>query len=102
MEHAFYPNASFRHRVAVKVLLVSPLDDFIIKFFILIVIVIISLIDVDAGFIIIPDWWCVDSINLPSFPNCVKLSLLDFTIINLLKDLSFCDDISYIVFRFSA
>ena len=101
MEHASYPDASFQHRVAVKVLLVPLLDDPIVKFFILVVIV-ISLIDADAGSVIIPDWWCVGSVDLPSFPNRVKLGLLNLTVISLLKDLFFCNNVSRIIFRFSA
>ena len=101
VEHISYPDASFRHRVAIKVLLISPLDDSIVKFFILVVIV-VSLINADAGSVIIPDWWCVGGVNLPSFPNHIKLGLLDLAVISLLKDLSFCDDTSRIIFRFSA
>ena len=101
MEYASYPNASFRYRVAVEVLLVSLLDDPVVKFFILVV-VIVSLIDADAGSVIVPDWWCVGSVDLPSFPDCVELGLLDLAVIGLLKDLSFCDDASRVVFRFSA
>ena len=56
----------------------------------------------NARSVIIPDWWCIGGVNLPSFPNRVKLGLLNLAIINLLKDLSFCNNVFYIVFRFSA
>ena len=55
VKYTSYPNASFQYRVAIKVLLISPLDDSIIKFFILIIII-ISLINTDARSIIIPNW----------------------------------------------
>ena len=54
VKYTSYPNASFQYRVAIKVLLVSPLDDPIIKFFILVVII-ISLINADTRSIIIPN-----------------------------------------------
>ena len=102
MEYTSYPDASFWYRVAIEVLLVSPLDDPVVKFFILVVIVVVSLIDVDAGSVIIPDWWRVGSVDLPSFSDRIELDLLDLAVIGLLEDLSFCDDVSRIIFRFSA
>ena len=101
MEYASYSDASFWRKVAIKVLLVSLLDDPVVEFFIL-VIVIVSLINVDAGSVIIPNWWRVGSINLPSLSDCIKLDLLDLAVISLLKDLSFCNNVSRVVFRFSA
>ena len=55
----------------------------------------------DARSIIISNWWCVGSVDLPSFSDRIELDLLDLTIISLHKDLSFSDNMFYIVFWFS-